>query len=80
MGHANANKAENTNPYGVNLVMYNCDVQAKVFYTDTGKLLASESLPVTRGGARGYTTFSRQAGKMAIFNAAAPLIVLVRII
>ncbi len=74
MGHANANKAENTSPHGVNLVMYNCDVQAKVFYTDTGKLLASESLPVTRGGARGYTTFSRQAGKMAIFNAAAPLI------
>ena len=74
MGNANANRAESTSPHGVNLVMYNCDVLAKVFYTDTGKLLASESLPNTRGGARGFTDFSRQAGKMAIHNAAAPLI------
>ncbi len=74
MGHANANRAETTSPHGVNLVMYNCDVLAKVFYTDTGKLLASESLPNVRGGARGFTDYSRQAGKMAIHNAAEPLI------
>jgi len=74
MGHANGNRAENTAPHGVNLVMYNCDVLAKVFYTDSGKLLASESLPNTRGGARGFTEYSRQAAKMAIDNAAAPLI------
>ena len=74
MGSAGANRAEKTSPRGVNRVMYNCDVQAKVFYTDTGKLLASESLPSTRGGARGFSDFSRQAGKMAIHNAAGPLI------
>ncbi len=74
MGHANANKADHSRPHGVALVNYNCDVQVKVFYTDTAKLLASPSIPVTRGGARGHTTFSPQAGKMAIHNAAAPLI------
>lgn len=74
MGYANANRADNVAPHGVALVMYNCDVQAKAFYTDTGKLLSSSSLPVTRGGARGHTDFSPQAGKMAIHNAAKPLI------
>jgi hypothetical protein len=29
---------------------------------------------MTRGGARGYTDYSHQAGKVAVFNAAQPLI------
>jgi hypothetical protein len=74
MGNADADKAENTNPHNVNLVMYNCNVQVKAFYTDTAKLLSSESLPNVRGGARGFTQYSRQAGKQAIANAAIPLI------
>ena len=74
MGHANANKASNVAPHGVALVMYNCDVQAKAFYTDTGRLLSSSSLPVTRGGARAHTVFSPQAAKMAMHNASKPLI------
>lgn len=74
IGQANADYAETVNASGVELVMYNCDVQAKTFYTDTGQLLASHSLPSTRGGARGFTQSSPQAGKMAIGNAAEPLI------
>ncbi len=74
MGNADADKAENTNPNNVRLVMYNCNVQAKAFYTDTAKILASKSYPNVRGGARGFTTFSRQAGKQAIAKAAIPLI------
>ena len=69
MGTANANPAGMTNAYGVMLAMYNCDVQLKVYYTDTGKLLASEGIPVTRGGAQGYHEFSPQAGKMALSRA-----------
>ena len=74
MGNANADGAENTSVHGVNLIMYNCDVQVKAYYTDTGKLLASKALPNIRGGARGHRTFSPQAGKMAIVNGSGPLI------
>ncbi len=68
-GAANANQAGVTTARGIELAMYNCDAVAKMYYTDTGKLIASESLPVTRGGARGYSSFSPQAGKMALSNA-----------
>lgn len=74
MGDSRADAAENKAVHGVELIMYNCNVQAKVFYTDTGKLLASKSLPSVRGGAQGHRAYSPQAGKMAIVNAAAPLI------
>ncbi len=74
VGTADANRAENTSPHGVNLVMYNCDARAKVYYTDTAKLLASDALTNVRGGARGFTEHSRQAGKTAISHAAEPLI------
>ncbi|HEY3244233.1 MAG TPA: hypothetical protein VGM03_12875 [Phycisphaerae bacterium] len=74
MGNSAANAAENKEVHGVALIMYNCNVQAKVFYTDTGKLISSKSLPNVRGGAQGERAFSPQAGKMAIANAAAPLI------
>ena len=69
-GYANADKADHSSPHGVALVNYNCDVQTKVYYTDTATLLDSTAIPVTRGGARGLSQFSSQAGKMAIFNAA----------
>ncbi len=65
-GTANANQAGMEEAYGVPLAMYNCDVQLKVFYTDTAKLLASEGIPQTRGGARGRKEFSPQAGKQAL--------------
>ncbi len=54
---------------GQETAMYNCDAMIKMYYTDTGQLLASEPLPVTRGGARGYHGISPQAGKKALDTA-----------
>ncbi len=73
-GTANANQAGTENLYGVPVVFYNCDVQVKAFYTDTGELLASKGLPNTRGGARGRVGYSPQAGKMALTNVAGELV------
>ncbi len=73
-GNANANQAGLTEAAGTTLAMYNCDAMAKMYYTDTGKLIASESLPQTRGGARGYYSFSPQAAKMAMANAGEALV------
>ncbi len=73
-GHANANQAELKMLHGSPFAFYNCDVQAKTYYTDTGKLLDSSSKAVTRGGARGENRFSPQAGKMAFEQAAPHLI------
>jgi hypothetical protein len=39
-GHGNANTAGVEDLYGVKAAMYNCDVQAKTYYTDTARLLA----------------------------------------
>jgi hypothetical protein len=71
-GSANANRAGRDSLYGVPVAFYNCDVQARVYYTDTGKLLASESLPVTRAGARSRREFSPQAAKAALVRATFP--------
>lgn len=69
-GTANANRAGIENVYGIPIAFYNCDVQFKAYYTDSGKLLASVPLPNARGGARGRKEFSPQAGKQALSNAA----------
>lgn len=71
-GTANANRAGIENIYGVPAAFYNCDVQARVYYTDTGKLLASESLPVTRAGVRSRHQFSPQAARAALVKATFP--------
>jgi hypothetical protein len=68
-GAANANAAGVRDLYGEPTAMYNGDCVVKMYYTDTGRLLASESLPSWRGGARGIHTLSPQAGKMALSNA-----------
>jgi hypothetical protein len=73
-GTANANKAGVENLYGAPVAFYNCDVQVKAYYTDTGKLLASKGIPQKRGGARGQKEYSPQAGKMAIDNVSAELV------
>jgi len=73
-GTAHANAAGMEQPYGVPLAMYNCDCVAKMYYTDTGKLIASESEPHWRGGARGHRTLSKQAGKTALANAGAEIV------
>ncbi len=71
-GSANADRAGIENLYGTPAAFYNCDVQAKVYYTDTGKLLASESIPVTRRGARSRHEFSPQAARAALVAATFP--------
>jgi len=71
-GSANANRAGLEDLYGVAAAFYNCDVQAKVYYTDTGDLLASESLPVTRRGVRSHHEFSPQAARVALVEATFP--------
>jgi len=74
VGTANANQAGIEQLYGVPVAFYNADAQVEVYYTDTGRLLASEALPSTRGGARGRKEFSPQAGKMALTNACQKLV------
>jgi hypothetical protein len=71
-GSANANRAGLENIYNVPAAFYNCDVQARVYYTDTGKLIASESLPQTRAGVRSQKEFSPQAARAALVKATFP--------
>jgi copper chaperone CopZ len=71
-GAANADRAGLENIYGVAAAYYNCDVQAKVYYTDTARLLASESIPVTRSGVRSRREFSPQAAREALVQATFP--------
>lgn len=74
MGTAQANSAGVRNISGQDVAMYNGDGMIKMYYTDTGELLASESLANWRGGARGYHTISPQAGKKALENAGQELV------
>ena len=71
-GSANADRAGLEHLYGTPAAFYNCDVQAKVYYTDTGKLLTSESSPVTRRGVRSHHEFSPQAARAALVAATFP--------
>lgn len=71
-GHANADRAGLENLYGVPAAFYNCDVQAKVYATDTARLLASETIPVTRRGVRSRSEFSPQAARAALVAATFP--------
>jgi len=73
-GTAQANAAGVKALAGEETAMYNGDAMIKMYYTDTGELLASESLANWRGGARGFHTNSPQAGKKALENAAAELV------
>lgn len=71
-GSANADRAGVENLYGTPAAFYNCDVQAKVYTADTGKLLASESVPATRRGLRSHHEFSPQAARAALVAATFP--------
>ena len=74
IGSAHANAAGVKDLYGVKTAMYNCDAAVKMFYTDTGRLIASESEPAWRGGAQAHFTASKQAGKKALSNAGTEII------
>ncbi|MGE0481924.1 MAG: hypothetical protein AB7Q17_15795 [Phycisphaerae bacterium] len=71
-GAASADRAGIADLYGVPAPHYNCTVQAKVYAADSGRLLASESLPVTRAGARGDREYSPQAAAAALARATFP--------
>ena len=62
-GSANADRAGLESLYGVPAAFYNCDVQARIYATDTGRLLVSESIPSTRRGVRSRHEFSPQAAR-----------------
>ncbi len=71
-GSASADRAGIRDVYGIRAAFYNCSVQAKVYYTDTAKLLASESVPVKERGARSEHEFSPQAARAAMVDATFP--------
>lgn len=71
-GSANADAAGRENLYGIPAAFYNCDVQARVYYTDTGRLLASESIPAVRRGVRSQKEHSPQAARAALIAATFP--------
>lgn len=71
-GAANADRAGLENLYGVTAAFYNCDVQARIYYVDTGTLLASESIPSTRRAVRSRREYSPQAAREALVQATLP--------
>lgn len=71
-GSANADRAGLESLYGVPAAFYNCDVQARIYATDTGRLLVSESIPSTRRGVRSRHEFSPQAAREALVQATFP--------
>jgi hypothetical protein len=73
-GTAQANAAGVREVAGQTLAMYNGDAMTKMYYTDTGQMVASESLANWRGGARGHFDQSPQAGKKALENAGQELV------
>jgi hypothetical protein len=73
-GTANANAAGVRTLADQQVAMYNGDAMIKMYYTDTAKLLASESDSNWRGGSRGHFTHSPQAGKMALKTAGQDLV------
>jgi hypothetical protein len=74
IGTASADAAGLRDLYGQQTAMYNCEGMFKMYYTDTAEMLASESVPNLRGGARTHYTHSVQAGKKALENAGQELV------
>ncbi len=71
-GSASADRAGLRNIYGAKAAFYNCSVQAKIYYTDTGKLLVSESIPTRERGVRSQHEFNPQAARAALVAATFP--------
>jgi hypothetical protein len=71
-GSARADSAGARSVYGTSVVMYNCTVMAQAYYTDTAKLLASESIPTTERGVRSFRSHSPQAAALALTAATFP--------
>lgn len=71
-GSASADRAGIRGVYGTPAAFYNCSVQARIYYTDTGKLLVSESIPVRERGVRSHKEYSPQAARAALVAATFP--------
>ena len=71
-GSANADRVGVRDIYGAKAAFYNCGVQAKIYYTDTGKLLVSESIPTRERRVRSYHEFSPPAARAALVAATFP--------
>jgi len=71
-GLASADRAGLRDIYGVPAAFYNCSVQAKIYYTDTGRLLVSESIPTRERGVRAHHEYSPQAARAALVAATFP--------
>ena len=71
-GSANADRAGLRNVYGAKVAFYNCSVQAQIYYTDTAKLLVSESIPTRERGLRSQHEFNPQAARAALVAATFP--------
>lgn len=70
-GTSNANFAELKRIGGVSLAMYNCDVAAEAYWTDTGDLISAESIPAGRSGAQADRR-SPQAARKALVKTTFP--------
>ncbi|QOJ13672.1 MAG: hypothetical protein HRU75_03020 [Planctomycetia bacterium] len=71
-GSANANRSGLEDIYGSPAAFYNCDASASVYYTDSARVLASESVNNVRKGARSNREFSPQAARAALIDATLP--------
>ncbi len=72
-GTSDANAAGSRLLAGERVAMYNADGVIKMYYTDTGQLLASQPLTNCRGGVRTSYATARQGGKKAMQNCAEQL-------
>lgn len=71
-GSADADRAGLRRVYGVPAAFYNCSVRARIYATDTGRLLVSESIPTRERGVRSHSEFSPQAARSALVAATFP--------
>ena len=72
-GSADATAAGTRILAGQEVAMYNADGVIKMYYTDTGELLASQPLTNCRGGVRSAFADARQGAKKAMENCAKEL-------
>jgi hypothetical protein len=71
-GSARADWAGIREVYNMPVAFYNCTVMAEAYYTDSGELLASESIPTRERGVRSHRTRSPQAAMQALVDATFP--------
>lgn len=71
-GSSNGDRAGMEDLHGISASVYNCSVQATVYYTDTAEVVGAASIPQTRGIVPGKKEFSPQAARRALENATFP--------